>query len=143
MEPRSFDRPLLPKTVGLVENPYQHSNGRAERIWYAVRPLTMSPWRILSARIVLHFPLSGHSHYTLCRSISDTAQQISLTPISAKNHNARLTPKKAIASPWPSRPLSACSWLPQQQRVDFHAYPGISENTSQPTGSRSNLRQKP
>jgi hypothetical protein len=45
----------------------------------------MSPWGTLS---VLHFPLSGHSHYTLCRSISDTAQQYSPTPILAKNHTA-------------------------------------------------------
>jgi hypothetical protein len=46
----------------------------------------MSSWGTLSARKVLHFPLSGHSHYTLCRSISDTAQQDSPTPILAKHH---------------------------------------------------------
>ena len=47
----------------------------------------MSPWKVLSVRIVLHFPLSGHSHYTLCRSFSDTAQQVSPIPSPPKDHN--------------------------------------------------------
>lgn len=56
-----------------------------------------------------------HTQRSVDRS-STRAHEVLSTPAQetdpSPENNARLTPQKAIASPWPSGPLSACSWLP-------------------------------
>jgi hypothetical protein len=133
-----------PETVGLVESTF---HWRAERIWYAVRLLTMSPWMSLDThytvgRVVGPFPLITLQILLLHgTSLANILKETNYTYLSLES-NAKLTPQKAIASPWPSRSLYACSWLPQQQRVYSHASPGIPENTSRSTESRSSPLRK-